>query len=298
MNTNLTGIALMVMGMFLFTMNDAIGKWLVTDYAVGQLIAVRSFAALAVLLPILWKKGLLKGLFVCERPWLHTLRVILVVAEVSCFYWSVRYLPLADVFMFYLASPIFVTVLSVMFLGEKVGVYRWAAVLSGFVGVVLIFPPSEAALTLPALVALGGSLSMALILILARQLKGAGGFALITYQTLGVAAVGTATLPITWITPTPVDLALLCLLGLVATAAHFMLNRSVAIAPASVVAPFQYTAIIWAMILGYAVWGDVPSIQAVAGAVLVVGAGLLILHRERRELRSQDTDALAVDEVL
>ncbi len=288
----------MVTGMFLFTVNDALGKWLVADYAVGQLIAIRSFAALVILFPILWKNGSLKGLFNCQRPWLHVVRVVLVVAEVSCFYWAVRYLPLADVFMFYLASPIFVTLLSVLFLGEKVGLFRWAAVLAGFIGVVLIFPPSSAALTLPAVVALGGSLSLAFILIMARKLKGAGGFTLITYQTLGVAVAGSATLPFAWVTPGLIDFLLLCLLGIVATVAHFMLNRSVSVAPASVVAPFQYTSIIWAMILGFLVWGDIPSTQAFVGAALVIGAGLLILQRERSAEQKQKAQNIALDEII
>lgn len=280
--SRINGIGLMVAGMFLFTVNDAIGKWLVVDYSVAQVIAVRSVAALIVLAPVLWALGKLDTLFPVKRPWLQLLRVLLVVAEVSCFYWAVRYLALADVFLIYMASPIFVTVLSVILLGERVGVWRWLAVVCGFAGVVLIFPPSGAALTVPALVALAGSVALALIMVLTRHLRGVGGYALITYQTMAVALAGGAMLPTVWITPGPVDLALLCLLGLVATMAHFLINRAVSVAPASVVAPYQYTSIIWAMILGFLVWGDVPSFQAMCGAALVIGAGLFILHRERR----------------
>lgn len=286
----------MLVGMLLFTINDAIGKWLITDYSVGQVMAVRSFAVLLILIPYLWYKGFLKDVLNVQRPYLQLLRVTFVIAEVALFYLSVRHLPLADVFMFYLASPIFVTALSVVILREQVGLLRWLAVAAGFIGVTLIFPPSSAALTLPALYALAGSLSLAVMIIMARTLRDVGGFSLITYQTLSVAVAGAVTLPFDWVTPDLVDLTLLCLLGIIATVAHFMLITAVSIAPANVVAPYQYTSIIWAMALGYMVWGDVPTSQALMGASLVIGAGLFILYRERK-LQKVGTE-ITTDEVL
>lgn len=301
---NMTGIALMVGGMFLFTVNDAIGKWLVADYAVGQLMAIRSFAALSILLVYLWHKGMLRDLLRIEKPVLQVFRVLLVIAEVAFFYLSVRELPLADVFLFYLASPIFVTVLSFIVLGEQVGWPRFFAVGIGFVGVILVFPPSDAALTLPALLALAGSLSLAVMMVLARYLRNTGGFHLITYQTTGVALAGALTLPLGWSTlplgwsmPGSIDFILMCVLGVVATIAHFMLNHAMKVAPASVVAPFQYTSIIWAMILGYLVWSDVPSVSALCGAALIVVAGLIIFLRESREERLAEASEKAVTEV-
>ena len=285
---HLAGIALMLGGMFLFTLNDALGKWLVSDFSVGQILAIRSLAALLILLPYVWNKGLLPSLFRLERPGLQALRVLLVIAEVGLFYLAVRHLPLADVFMFYLASPVFVTLLSALLLNEKVGAARWTAVSVGFAGVVLIFPPSAAALTLPALMALAGSFSLALMMILARNLRASNGFHLITLQTSGVALAGIATMPWGWTMPSPLQFSLICLLGLVATTAHFMLNHAVKLAPANVVAPFQYSAIVWAMALGYLVWGDVPTVKAMLGAALIVGAGLAIFFYEDRAQRQAE----------
>jgi len=285
---HLAGIALMLGGMFLFTLNDALGKWLVSDFSVGQILAIRSLAALLILLPYVWNKGLLPSLFRLERPGLQALRVLLVIAEVGLFYLAVRHLPLADVFMFYLASPVFVTLLSALLLNEKVGAARWTAVSVGFAGVVLIFPPSAAALTLPALMALAGSFSLALMMILARNLRASNGFHLITLQTSGVALAGIATMPWGWTMPSPLQFSLICLLGLVATTAHFMLIHAVKLAPANVVAPFQYSAIVWAMALGYLVWGDVPTVKALLGAVLIVGAGLAIFFYEDRAQRQAE----------
>jgi drug/metabolite transporter (DMT)-like permease len=273
------GIPYMLLAMALFTTNDALGKWLVVSYPVGQLIAIRSAAALCLLLPLVWRRGDIWRLLHLERPALQLLRIALVVSECACFYWAVRYLPLADVFMFYQAAPLFLTALSVPLLGEWVGPARWFAVIVGFIGVVLIFPPSEAAISPPALIALAGSLSLALMLTLTRILRGTGGLTLLTYQTLGVAVAGSATLPVAWATPDALGLVLLALIGLVATAAHFLMNRAVALSPSAVVAPFQYTSIVWALALGYVFWGDFPRTQALAGAALIVAAGLFVLRR-------------------
>ena len=274
------GIVYMLVAMFLFTSNDAIGKWMVATYPVGQLISLRSLAALVVLAVILWRKQGSLRLSLSERPVIQILRIGLVVAEVGCFYAAVRYLPLADVFMFYLASPLFLTIFSVVILKEHVGLRRWLAVLVGLVGVVLIFPPSDQALSAPALIALAGSISLALMLTLARMLRRTDGMTLITVQTIGVAIFGGMTIPIAWVTPNLIDLSLICLLGFVATLAHFLMNKSVAIAPSAVIAPFQYTSIVWAIAFGYVFWGDFPTQRALLGATFIIGAGLIVLYRE------------------
>lgn len=153
---NRMGILFMVGAMLLFTINDTIGKWLVTDYPVGQLLALRSAAALVILVIIAWRQRSTLHFSKPQKPIVHILRLVLAILEPACFYWSVRHLPLADVFMFYMASPLFLTILSVVVMKEHVGPLRWAAVLIGLCGVFFIFPPSEAAFSLPALVALGG----------------------------------------------------------------------------------------------------------------------------------------------
>jgi drug/metabolite transporter (DMT)-like permease len=290
-STNNRGIMLMLLAMLMFTLNDAIGKWLVSTYPVGQLLAIRSFAALAVLFPIALCKTDTSHIFSIQQPGMQSLRLLLVIAEVSCFYWSVKFLPLADVFMFYLASPLFLTAFSVVILHEHVGVRRWAALGIGFLGVIVIFPPSNAVLSLPALIALGGSITLALMLTLTRFLSSkTNGLTLITLQTLAVGLAGLATLPFTylipnlaWVMPNLIDFSLLCLLGFVATLAHFMMNSAITIAPSAVVAPYQYTSIVWAIILGYLIWDDFPETQALMGAALIVSSGLFVLYREQKK---------------
>ena len=270
----------MLLGVALFAVNDALGKWLVAEYAVGQILAIRSLAALLVLAPAVWGAGGWRALRLREPGW-HAVRIALVVAEVACFYWAVRDLPLADVMAIYLASPLFVAAFSAAFLGERVGKRRLAAILVGFAGVVVVLRPSAAIVSLPALAALGGSLVYALMMLITRRLRATPGLALITTQTAGVGLAGLATLPFGWSPPSGLDLALIGLLGIVAMLGHFSVNRAVALSPASVVVPFQYTSILWGIALGLAVWGDHPTPAALLGAALIVASGLVLLRGER-----------------
>ncbi|HSK39542.1 MAG TPA: DMT family transporter, partial [Arenibaculum sp.] len=274
------GIAYMLLGMALFTVNDALGKWLVADYPVGQLLAMRSLSALLLLVPFVLRAG--PAEFRVARPRMHLIRVALVAAEVALFYVAVRDLPLADVMTIYMAAPLFVTALSVPLLGERVGWRRWVAVLAGFSGVVLVLGPTGTLVPLPSLVALAGSVVFALGILATRSLRGAGGLALVVFQTVGTGLAGAATLPFAWVPPDAADCALIALLGVVAMAAHVSIIRSLALSPAATVVPFQYSSIVWAVILGMAVWGDVPSPEVVLGATLIIGCGLFVFHRERR----------------
>ena len=280
----LAGIGLMVLGIFLFSVNDAMGKWLVATYTVGQVLLIRSLAALVMLAPFVWREGVAPLL---RAPWpsLQLLRVVLSTLEVAFFYWAVAYLPLADVMTYYLAAPIYVTALSPVLLGEAVGWRRWTAVLVGFAGVLVALRPSASTLTLPALVAVLGSLIFALMMITTRKLRGSSGTVLVTGQTVGALVLGGALAPFGWVTPSPRDFLLLSLLGVVAMVAHVCVNRSLQLAPASVVAPFQYTLIAWAVVLGYLVFDEMPQLGTWIGAGIIVGAGLFIFRREQVRAR-------------
>src|SRR5882757_5707920 len=167
----LAGIALMVLGIFLFCGNDALGKWLLTTYSVWQMLLIRSMAALLLLSPLIWREGA-RSFAAAPRPGLQVARVMLSVTESIMFFWAVNYLPLADTVTFYLAAPIYVTALSAIFLKEWVGWRRWSAVAVGFIGVLIALRPSGATLTWPALIALTGSLFFAVFLIITRMLRG------------------------------------------------------------------------------------------------------------------------------
>jgi drug/metabolite transporter (DMT)-like permease len=285
-NGAVAGIGLMLAGIALFSINDALGKWLLATYSVAELLLIRSAAALLLLAPFVHQAGL-AAFARAPRPALQVVRVVLSTLEVAMFFWAVSYLPLADTVTFYLAGPIYVTALSVLLLGEKVGWRRWTAVLVGFAGVLLALRPSAASLTVPAMIALTGSMFFAMLMIATRLLRETPNTVLIAGQIVGTLIFGAVFAPFAWITPSPRDFALLSLFGVFSIMALACVNRSLKLAAASVVAPYQYTLIVWAIVLGYAVFGDVPDLFMLIGAGIIVAAGLYIFWREQKG-REQD----------
>jgi drug/metabolite transporter (DMT)-like permease len=275
------GILMMLGGMTLFTLNDALGKWLVAEYPVAMLLAVRSLFGTAILLPLIAREGF-GAVFAVKRLPVHLVRVFLVTVDIACFYWAVGYLPLADVMTIYMSAPLIVTALSVVFLKESVGWRRWVAVLVGFVGVVIVLNPTGQFDLLPSMVALLGATIFSSGLIFTRLLREAGNLSLVSYQTLGGLVMGGVALPFSWSTPGWADFLLLGLLGVTALGGHSLINRSLQLSPAAVVVPFQYVSILWAVLLDLAVWGTQPSLRMAVGGTLIIGSGLFIFHREQR----------------
>lgn len=280
-NASLAGIGMRLLGILLFSLNDVLGKWLVATYTVAQLLLIRSAAALAVLAPFIVRQGVMRTLRP-EKPRLQILRVALGSVESGLFYLAVSYLPLADTMTIWMAAPVWVVILAALLLGEKVSPGRWLAVLAGFLGVVVTLAPSGASLSMPALVALLGSLLFAGLMIAGRHLRATPDVTLVGWQTFGTLLIGAALVPFGWVTPSLIDFGLLALLGVVAMVAHLCVTRSLKLAEASVVTPYQYTLILWALIFGWLVFGDRPTPQMLAGAGLIVAAGLALIVLERR----------------
>ncbi len=279
--TVLAGIALMLLGVFMFAFGDALGKYLVATYPVGELLFLRALLPLAVLLALIARTR--ASLPRLEKPALQVLRMVLSTAEVAAFFISVKYLPLADVITCYLACPIFVTAGSALLLKEQVGWRRWSAVGVGFVGVVIAVQPGGADFGWPWLIALGGSLSFAALMIVTRHLRGTPDIVLAATQFAGTFTVGLCLSTLAWVTPSAVDLSLFFLAGAISIVALLSVNRSLKLAPASVVVPYQYTMIVWAMAFGYVAFGDVPSLATVIGAAIIVAAGIYIFLREQSQ---------------
>ncbi|WP_407157568.1 DMT family transporter [Bradyrhizobium sp. STM 3557] len=283
----LAGIGLMLLSISMFSFGDALGKFLVGTYAVGQLLWLRACAALLALSPVIWRqRAQFRNL---ERPWLQLFRVVLSTLEVAAFFLATVYLPLADVVTYYLAGPIFVTALSALVLGEHVGWRRWCAVLVGFCGVLIALRPSAQTFSLPALIALGGSFSFSVLMLITRSLRATPDVVMASSQFVGTFLLGAVMAPFGWVTPTPGSLALFAAAGLISVTALFCVNRSLKLAPASVVVPYQYTMIVWAVMFGFLVFGDVPQPATIAGAVIIIGAGLYIFLRERKLGREGNT---------
>lgn len=289
------GVAVMLFGMLLFALNDAMGKFLVSTYSLGQVIAVRSIAAVIILLPIVWKAGLPKLVNV-ERPGLQAARVFFSTAELFCFYFAVAALPLADVMTYWLAAPIYVAALSPFLLGEKVGWRRWTAIGIGFFGVLIALKPSSASLTSAAFFSILGSAAFAFMMLSGRQLRNTPDTVLAFWQIIGAGLAGVVAILVTpsgWIPiQSGFDLSLLALLGIVAMTAHVLVNRALKLADAATVAPLQYTLLLWAVIFGWLIFGDVPQLSIVIGAGLIVLSGLYIFFRENAVKRKQAKTAV------
>lgn len=280
----LAGTGLMLLGTLLYAVNDVMGKWLAGTYPPAQIMLIRSIAALLVLAPVAWRLGV-AVLVRVERPRLQLARALLAALEVTFFYWAVSLLPLADAMTYYMAAPIYVTAFSALLLAEPVGWRRWTAVAVGFSGVVVALQPSPETLSWGAAVAIAGSLFFALLMVATRRLRRTPDIALITWQVAGALAVGAVAAPFDWVTPGWRDGGALALLGIVSMIATVCVNRSLRLAPASAVVPYQYTLIVWAVLFGYLAFGDVPALPMILGATIIIGAGLFIFLREQVRAR-------------
>jgi drug/metabolite transporter (DMT)-like permease len=207
--------------------------------------------------------------------------MVLSAMEIGCYYWAISTLQLADVSAFYLSSPIMLTALSAVVLRETVDRARWLAIVVGFAGVLVALQPSAHAVAWPACVALLGSTFYAVILTTTRSLRRTPNRALVALQLFSVMVAGAVTLPFAWVTPAPPALLVLGTVGLVSIVGSILQNRALQLAPASVIAPFQYASIIWAIILGYLAFDDLPDFALLAGATIIIAAGLFIFYRER-----------------
>ena len=278
------GFALMLAGMFLFALNDAIGKLMVATYSVGQVLLIRSAAAMLVLLPLLWRLGLprLTGV---ARPGLQTLRVVFSTAEVFCVYWAVQFLALADVMTFWMAAPICVALLAPVLLRERLSWPCWVAIMVGFGGVLIMLGPTGAGAPWATAVAVVGTVCFALMILTARFLRGTPDVTLVFWQTLGAGLAGLVLSVFDWRPPTGTDLALLGMLGVVAMLAHVCVTRALKLADAALVSPLHYTLLPWAILFGWLMFGDVPGGVTLLGGAVIVAAGLYLFFAAPREPR-------------
>ena len=273
----------MLGGDFMFSLNDAMGKWLVVTLSVGQVVFIRSIGAFIVLGPMIARQGT-RTLFVMDRPWLQFARATLTAIETALVLCLGLYLPLADVISFYMAGPIYVAALSHVLLGEKVGWRRWAAILVGFCRRARSCCSRRADFSLASIYAVAGSVLFALTIILGRMLQRhqrhhAGHLAddMLADPRCGhdrrARRLADA--------PTPIEWAGMLLLGIVSCLAHLMIVRALKLAPAALLAPLHYTLLLWAVVFGWVFFGDVPGTRILVGSAIVVLAGLFIFHRQK-----------------
>lgn len=283
-SARMAGIGFMLLGVWLFSFGDALGKYMVATYGVGQLLLLRSITSIVLLAPLIWRNR--DDFATIERPRLQFIRVAMSSVEVAAFFWASVYLPLADIITYYLASPIFVTAGSALVLKEHVGWRRWTAVGIGFCGVLIALRPSSQSLSWPALIALAGSMSFAVLMLITRSLRATPDIVLAAGQFGSTLILGALLAPFGWVSPNGGDVLLFMLAGCISIGALLSVNRSLILAPASVVVPYQYSMIVWAVAFGYIVFGDVPAPTTFVGAAIIIAAGIYIFLREQAQGRS------------
>jgi drug/metabolite transporter (DMT)-like permease len=266
-------------------------RYLGDRYPVGQVVFFRSaFAILPVVVIYAWRREL-EAAVRTGQPFRHIGRGLTAVGAMFCNFSALARLPVVDATAISFVSPLITVAMSALILKERVRIYRWSAVIVGFSGVLVMLAPrldigssaASAAGTLGAVLGLTGAFFSAGSTIQTRALTvSETTSSIVFYFSLICALAGLLTWPFGWTTPTWPELAALIIVGICGGLAHILLTESYRLAPASLVAPFDYTSMLWALILGFAVFGEVPSGLVFVGAGIIAGAGLFVIWRERQ----------------
>jgi S-adenosylmethionine uptake transporter len=279
----LRGIALAAVGYSLFAIQDAVVKWLVADYAVAEILFVRSLVIVA-LAAALARAYRHPSILASRHKGSLILRAGLILAAWLSYYTAARHLGLAEITTLYFAAPLLVVALSIPILKERVGPARWLAVLAGFAGVLLAANPSDAPSLVPAGMALFAAFCWAWSVILVRLVSASETTLNQMLASSGLFALACAAmLPFVWRTPDLFSLALMLGLGLASAAGQYALYEGFRFAPASALAPVEYTGLVWAFLYGFVIFAEVPTLAVVLGAVVIVVSSLALAWHETRQ---------------
>ena len=279
LTNNQLGFLYMFLSVCTFSVMDLLVKWSV-DYPTGQ---VMFFRGLFGILPtyFLIPKDRLKTFYKTQRPWEHFFRCIMGLMALIAIIIALRELPLAVVVSLSYAAPLFITILSIFLLSEKVGMFRWIAVWIGFIGVLFISEPGFKNLNYLYLLPLVFCTGMAFVTITIRKLSTTEPIWLISiFFSMIILIASLTTIPFGWSMPTPKDFILLALIGITGGSANLFLTQSYKLSEVSLVAPLKYLSLIFAIIFGYLIWNEIPTLKTLIGASLVVLASLIIFRRE------------------
>jgi drug/metabolite transporter (DMT)-like permease len=278
------GILYMIGAVFVFSLINALVKLQAARYPLNEIVLFRCAFALLPCLVLLATQGGVR-LLRTRRLKEHIGRgAVQFVAMLSIFA-AFGMMPLADAVAISFSSPLFLTILSIPLLGERVGRHRWGAVIVGFIGILIMIHAGGGfggglASTGALLALMSASIGASVTIAVRRMTLTEASPTLVTYQALVTTALAVAMLPLGWRTPTWPDGLMLAGIGICSGIGQFWWTQAFRFAPAAVAAPFSYLAMVWALILGYVVWGDVPTIGLFSGAVVVAVSGLYILYRE------------------
>lgn len=275
------GIALILLSTVFLGCSDITAKYLSTSLPSIQITWIRFLTFALMFTPVMLPASPLYAMRT-QRLGLHVMRGAALLGSSLFFITGLRFLPIAEASATGFVAPLFVTALSIVFLGEKVGMRRWFATALGLIGVLIILRPGTSAFHLAAFFPVVSAACWAGMLILTRMMSGRE--AVITtmaYSSLTGLAILTAMVPFVWVTPSWTAIALGIFIGVASTAGQWIVVLAYRYGDASVLAPFSYTQLLWVSILGFFIFGEVPDVWTVVGAAFIVASGLYIAHRER-----------------
>ena len=284
------GIGLSVAGYFLFSLQDATIKWLATEFTAPEILFMRSVVVVPFCLAF-FGPGVASRALVSPVRFRLLLRSVVIVVAWAFYYTAARYLQLAELVTIYFSSPLLVAALAPLILKERVTWSRWASVCIGFMGVIVAVRPAHLHQPVPILLALSAAALWAYTSILIRQVVSTASTPVVMFvSNLTILAICGALMPWLWRAPTWSQLALMLMVGGFGMGGQFLSTEAIRLAPASVVAPISFSSLVWAFLLGFAIWGDVPDAAVFVGAGLILLSGLMVtgtefwvLRRRRRE---------------
>jgi len=262
-----------------FSIMDIIVKWS-EHYPLGEVLFFRGFFGLLFYFFIIPRERL-KDFYYTKRAGLHFLRCIFGLIALLAIFIALRNLPLATVVSISFAAPIFTTIFSIFFLSEKVGFFRWLAVFVGFIGIIIITEPGFSSLNIYYVYPIIFCLGLSYVAIAIRQLSTTEPVWLISLNfSAAITLASIFTIPFGWIMPNIKDLILLSLIGVFGGVANLWLSQSYKFSEVSLVTPLKYLALVFAIIFGFFIWGEVPTFKTLAGALLVIISSVIIFRRE------------------
>ena len=285
-NHAVAGIAYMLCGMLILTGMDVVVKVVVqADFHPVQVLFVRGWVILAIMFAALTMFGGLRAL-VPGRPYALVVRGIIGFLAPFSFFTALKTVPLADATVVFFAAPLLMTGLSPLVLKERVGPYRWAAVIVGFLGVVIAVNPSAAGMNPMLFMVFLALIAYSALALMGRWLGDTETtFRLVFYFNLGILVVSSVFVAFVWKPISMEVFGALVAISLMALVGHVLLTKAFLLAPLSIVSPFEYSALLWAAILGYLVFGDVPPVTVWIGGAIIAASGMFVLYRESRLAR-------------
>ena len=279
LSKNQLGFLYMFLSICAFSIMDVIVKWSV-DYPIGQVLFFRGFFGIVFYFFII-PRDRFHNFYVTKRAGLHFLRCFSGLIALVAIFIALRSLPLATVVSISFAAPIFTTIFSIFLLHEKVGMYRWLAVIIGFIGILVITEPGISSLNIYYIFPIIFCLGLSYVAIAIRQLSSTEPVWLISfYFSLSITLLSFLTIPYGWVMPDLKDFLILSMIGIFGGVANLWLGQSYKYSEVSLVTPLKYLALLFAIIFGYFIWNEIPTIKTLLGALLVIVSTMIIFRRE------------------